>query len=47
MLQLQVGRWRCGNHRCPRKVFTERVPELAVPWAQRTKRLREVVRLID
>src|ERR1035438_3854545 len=25
MLQLQVGRWRCGNRRCPRKIFTERV----------------------
>ena len=46
MLQLQVGRWRCGNRRCPRKIFTDRVPELAVPWAQRTKRLHEVVRLI-
>ena len=46
MLQLQVGRWRCGNRRCPRKIFTDRVPELAVPWAQRTKRLNEAVRLI-
>jgi transposase len=46
MVRLQVGRWRCGNRRCPRKIFTERVPELAVPWAQRTKRFREVVRLI-
>ena len=45
-LHLQVGRWRCGNDRCPRKIFTERVPELAVPWARRTNRLREVVRLI-
>jgi hypothetical protein len=26
MLQLQVGRWRCGNRRCPRKIFIERVP---------------------
>jgi transposase len=45
-LHLQVGRWRCGNDGCPRKIFTERVPELAVPWARRTNRLREVVRLI-
>jgi transposase len=45
-LHLQVGRWRCGNDRCPRKIFTERVAELAVPWARRTNRLREVVRLI-
>jgi transposase len=45
-LHLQVGRWRCGNDGCPRKIFTERAPELALPWARRTNRLREVVRLI-
>ncbi|MGA8438204.1 MAG: ISL3 family transposase, partial [Candidatus Sulfotelmatobacter sp.] len=45
-LHLQVGRWRCGNDRCPRKIFTERMPELAVPWARRSNRLRDVVRLI-
>jgi hypothetical protein len=46
MVRLQVGRWRCGNGRCARKIFTERVPELALPWARRTERLRDVVRLI-
>ncbi len=46
MLDLQVGRWRCGNGRCVRKIFTERVPKLAMPWAQRTNRLHDVVRLI-
>ena len=45
-LHLQVGRWRCGNDGCPRKIFTERVTKLAGPWARRTNRLREVVRLI-
>jgi hypothetical protein len=45
-LHLQVGRWRCGNDGCPRKIFTERAPELALPWARRTNRLRELVRLI-
>ena len=45
-LRLQVGRWRCGNRRCSRKIFTERVPEAAVPWARRTNRLLDVVRLI-
>jgi|HubBroStandDraft_1064217.scaffolds.fasta_scaffold183051_1 hypothetical protein len=29
MVRLQVGCWRCGNGRCERKIFTERVPELA------------------
>ena len=45
-LHLPVGRWRCGNDRCPRKIFTERVPELALPWARRSNRLSDVVRLI-
>ena len=31
MLDLQVGRWRCGNGRCVRKIFTERAPKLAMP----------------
>src|ERR1700733_2951033 len=28
MMDLQVGRWRCRNSRCVRKIFTERVPKL-------------------
>ena len=46
LLDLRVGRWRCGNGRCVRKIFTERIPKLAMPWAQRTNRLHDVVRLI-
>jgi hypothetical protein len=46
MLDLRAGRGRCGNGRCVRKIFTERVPKLATPWAQRTNRLHDVVRLI-
>jgi transposase len=46
MLDLRVGRWRCGNGRCVRKIFSERVPKLAMPWAQRTNRLHDVVRLV-
>jgi hypothetical protein len=45
-MHLQLSRWRCGNRQCLRKIFTERVPKLAVPWARRTDRLGEVVRLI-
>ena|SRR3984957_2161146 len=37
LLDLQVGRWRCGNGRCARKIFTERIPTLATPWAKRTE----------
>lgn len=45
-MHLQLGRWRCCNRRCPRKIFAERLPKLAVPLARRTDRLGEVVRLI-
>jgi transposase len=44
-MHLQLARWRCCNRRCPRKIFAERVPKLAVPWARRTDRLGEVVQL--
>jgi transposase len=46
ILHLQVGRWRCGNDRCSRKMFTERISKAALPWARRTNRFREVVELI-
>jgi hypothetical protein len=29
-LHLRVGRWWCGNGRCARKIFTERVAKLAI-----------------
>jgi hypothetical protein len=35
-----------GSRQCARKIFTERIAELAVPWARRTTHLQEVVRLI-
>ena len=39
---LQVRRFFCRNEACTRKIFTERLPALAVPWSRRTQRLREV-----
>jgi hypothetical protein len=33
-------RWRlCTNAPCPRRIFTERLPEVVAPWARRTRRL--------
>jgi transposase len=29
----------CRNARCARRIFTERLPEVALPWARRTRRL--------
>ena len=38
-LQLCVRKWFCGNRCCGRRIFTERLPTIAAPWARRTLRL--------
>lgn len=38
-LQLHVRRFVCDNHRCLRKIFTERLPQLAKSYACCTDRL--------
>jgi transposase len=43
-LQLRVRKWLCGHRRCRRRIFTERLPTVAAPWARRT--LRHAQRLI-
>jgi transposase len=43
-LQLRVRKWFCRNRVCPRRIFTERLPTVAAPWARRT--LRHAQRLI-
>jgi transposase len=40
-LQLRVRKWFCGNRRCGRRIFTERLPTIAAPWARRTLRLAQ------
>jgi transposase len=39
-LQLRVRQWFCRNRHC-RRIFTERLPTVAVPWARRTLRLAQ------
>src|SRR2546430_2461291 len=39
--QLRVGKWFCRNRACPRRIFTERLPTVAAPWARRTLRLAQ------
>src|SRR5262247_370285 len=34
-LQLRVRKWFCGNRACQRRIFTERLPTVAAPWARR------------
>jgi transposase len=41
-----VGRFRCRNPACPRKIFCERLPRIARAYARQTERASEIVRLI-
>jgi len=45
-LHLTVRKFRCLNAACPRRIFTERLPEVAAPYARRTIRLTEVLHLL-
>jgi len=45
-LSLQIRRFFCTTSTCPRETFAERLSALALPHAQRTLRLQEVLRLI-
>ena len=40
-LQLRVRKWFCRNRTCRRRIFTERLPTIAAPWARRTLRLAQ------
>jgi transposase len=40
-LQLRVRKWFCHNPACVRRIFTERLPTLAAPWARCTLRLAQ------
>ena len=44
-VRAQMTRWRCRNDRCERRIFAERIPGLAAPFARRTTRLAGIVRL--
>ena len=39
-LSLGVRKFFCRTPTCPRKIFTERLPDLVQPWARMTNRLR-------
>ncbi len=45
-VHLAVRKFFCRQAACPRRIFTERLPTVAVPYARRTVRLTEVVRLL-
>jgi transposase len=43
---MRVGRFRCGNTSCPRRIFCERLPRVAPAYGRQTDRTSEIVRLI-
>jgi transposase len=45
-IQLTVRKWLCRNPSCPRRIFTERVPELVAAYARKTQRLLAALQAI-
>jgi transposase len=45
-LIMHVRRFFCKKSTCAQKIFTERLPEVCQPYAQRTKRLQEALCLL-
>jgi transposase len=43
ILRLHLGRWRCRNAGCERRIFTERLSKVCAPYAQQTKRSGEII----
>src|SRR5215218_7675856 len=45
-LLLSVRKFRCPRIGCPPRIFTERLPSLVEPYARKTARLHEVLKLV-
>ncbi len=45
-IQVRARRFRCAQSGCTRRIFTERLPVVAPPWARRTGRLGSIQRHI-
>lgn len=45
-LFLKVRKFRCPQTGCPRKIFTERLPDLVESYARKSVRLHEVLELV-
>jgi transposase len=45
-LSLLVRRFRCSAPECPRRIFAERLASVVEPYARKTTRLNEVLRLV-
>ena len=45
-LWVSIGRFRCRNPGCARKIFCERLPQVARAYGRQTERTSEIVRLV-
>jgi transposase len=45
-LEIPIMRWRCRTLDCSHKTFVEQLPQLALPFVRRTRRVSELVRLL-
>jgi transposase len=45
-LFLNVRKFRCPQKGCPRKIFTERLPDLVESYARKTVRLHEILEMV-
>src|SRR5829696_1284392 len=45
-LSLLVRRFRCSAPECPRRIFAERLASVVEPYARKTTRLHEILRLV-
>jgi hypothetical protein len=45
-LRLALNRWQCRHRRWGRRIFTDRLPEIAAPYVRRTERMAEIVGLV-
>ena len=45
-VRLKTRRFRCRNPTCGRKIFVERLPEVARPYGRQTDRLADIVRSV-
>jgi zinc-finger of transposase IS204/IS1001/IS1096/IS1165 len=45
-LRLRARRFRCRNPACSRKIFVERLPQVAAVYGRQSERLQEIVRCV-
>ena len=46
ILRVHVGRWRCRNAGCKRRIFTERSLNVCTPHVRQTKRSDEIIAVV-